>query len=243
MVYEEFLSLLDRAKQLDSRETSVDSEAFPFYLAQIDSHLDAYFDSYINDRAYDILKSRSLGYTLEEIGNHYEITRERVRQIISNALTKLRDPKIVEGNVHLRSVFSLLCGIGEAEIIDFLYYLLPKKHILLLIISDDLYKESINFEKRLKELEFKERKKKERVAKRVKFSPDDEIKKALRLFLKHRSFTSMTEIADEFVEEYQNGNKYQLTGKVTWNKAIELLYEMQHDGEIGRKYGKITLLK
>ena len=44
----------------------------------------------LNDREIDILKMRKEKYTLEQIGRKYGITRERVRQIYSKSLKKIK---------------------------------------------------------------------------------------------------------------------------------------------------------
>jgi RNA polymerase sigma factor (sigma-70 family) len=38
-------------------------------------------------------------HTLEEVGDHFNLTRERIRQIEARALSKLRHPAL-EGNAH-----------------------------------------------------------------------------------------------------------------------------------------------
>jgi RNA polymerase sigma factor (sigma-70 family) len=50
----------------------------------------------LTGRSLDILKKRHLkGMTLEEIGNEYGISKERVRQIIESALKKIRENSLL----------------------------------------------------------------------------------------------------------------------------------------------------
>ncbi len=44
---------------------------------------------YLNDKEYDIVVQRTLGKTLEEVGQTKQVTRERIRQIESKAIKKL----------------------------------------------------------------------------------------------------------------------------------------------------------
>ena len=53
--------------------------------------------STLDKREADILRMRfgvncDRAYTLEEIGNHYDLSKERIRQIESKALRKMRHP-------------------------------------------------------------------------------------------------------------------------------------------------------
>ena len=236
MVYEDFIQMINRAKKNDSRDASVDTEAFPLYLEQVDMYLDSYFQENNTKRNYEILKARAQGYTLEELGEKYGgVTRERMRQIIGSVLAKLRSPSIVQGNKHLRNLFSFLCGIGEVDIMGFIYYLFPKKHVLLLIISDDLFNKSIRFEKELRDVEVKAKRKKEM---KKPFSSNEEIKEAIRKYFRYNQAASFNEIADTIMS---NTNFYHFTGRVTWNKIMDVLFEMREEGEITRVYGKLTI--
>lgn len=49
-------------------------------------------------------------HTLEEVGNHYEVQRERIRQIEAKALRKLRHPSRTE---HIKIYLNE--GIGSME--------------------------------------------------------------------------------------------------------------------------------
>lgn len=151
MVYNDFLSLLSRAINRDSKDDSFDVESFLHYEKQINQYLDNYFSFEVSEQHYKILQSRLKGYTLDEIGLQFQISRQRVNQILEKELDKLRDPAFIQENTNLRNLFSFLCGIGEAEIIGFIHFLVPKKHILLFVISDTLFKKSLDFEKQIKD--------------------------------------------------------------------------------------------
>jgi RNA polymerase sigma factor (sigma-70 family) len=47
--------------------------------------------SCLSDREFDILRSRAFGEKLEEIGDRYSLTRERIRQIEKKAIAKLHE--------------------------------------------------------------------------------------------------------------------------------------------------------
>ena len=62
--------------------------------------------SQINDREKDIIYryygiNQDQRYTLEEIGKYYNLTKERVRQIIDKAMTKMRSEALLIDNFYL----------------------------------------------------------------------------------------------------------------------------------------------
>lgn len=62
--------------------------------------------SQINDREKDIIYryygiNQNQRYTLEEIGKYYNLTKERVRQIIDKAMTKMRSEALLIDNFYL----------------------------------------------------------------------------------------------------------------------------------------------
>ncbi len=242
MIYEEFITLFNRSKQIDSGYMSVDMESFQFYLTKINCFLDKYFEEKRDLRCYELLKDRAQGKTFKELGDKYNLSRQRINQIVTSALSKLRSPLIVQGNSYLNGIFTLLCSIGETEIMKFIYYLISSKHVLLLIISDDLFKKSLQFERVMKEVDIKRVKKSKPRQIKKRFCDDEEIKKAARKFLRtHYGTNSLREIADYLMKDYNEENDYGFSGKVSWEMIMNVLYEMQDDGEIKRSYGKLAL--
>ena len=76
----------------DESATPNDTAAFTLLREKIDEAL-----SSLTPRERDVLKMRfglddGYPHTLEEVGRHFEVTRERIRQIESKALKKLRHP-------------------------------------------------------------------------------------------------------------------------------------------------------
>ena len=76
----------------DESATPNDTAAFTLLREKIDEAL-----SSLTARERDVLKMRfglddGYPHTLEEVGRHFEVTRERIRQIESKALKKLRHP-------------------------------------------------------------------------------------------------------------------------------------------------------
>lgn len=62
--------------------------------------------SQINDREKDIIYryygiNQNQRYTLEEIGKYYNLTKERVRQVIDKAMTKMRSEALLIDNFYL----------------------------------------------------------------------------------------------------------------------------------------------
>ena len=172
----------------------------------------------------------------EELGKRFGgVTRERIRQIIGSVLAKLRSPSIIQGNRHLRNLFSFLCSIGEADILGFIYFLFPIKHVLLLIISDDLFNKSLEFEKELKGVKVKTTVKKKP---KIPFSSNKEIKESIRKYFRYNQASSLNEVADTILS---NTNFYKFKGRITWNKIMDVLLEMSEDGEISRVYGKLAI--
>jgi RNA polymerase primary sigma factor len=62
--------------------------------------------SQISDRERDIIYryygiNQNERYTLEEIGKEYKLTKERVRQIIDKAMTKMRSEALLIDNSYL----------------------------------------------------------------------------------------------------------------------------------------------
>ena len=235
MIYNEFLSLLERGKKGDSFCNTFDSEAYSDYLDRVNTYLDSYFTSKASNMStYDLLRRRAQGSTLDEIGKTYHLTRERIRQKLAKALEKLRDPYVIEGNKDLKGLFSFLVGIGEGEIMTFLFYLFPKKHVLLLIISDELYKQSFQFEKFLKGTTKKVRKPKTK-SKSPRAS-DESCVKGIKEFIQRTPNCpySFSTIADILVEDYHDKNTYGFDGRVTWNRIMTVLYDMELEGVINR---------
>ncbi len=76
----------------DLSETPSDSATFQLLREKIDEALTS-----LTSRERDVLKMRfglddGYPHTLEEVGRHFEVTRERIRQIEAKALKKLRHP-------------------------------------------------------------------------------------------------------------------------------------------------------
>ena len=247
MIYDDFIALLKRAEN-SNLNVITNSEEFSYYENQLDTYLDSYFNSCGQQRQYEILKARSLGYKLEEIGNRYKITRERVRQIIDNVLSKIRNPQIIEGNQHLRNLYSFLYGIGEYDIKSFIYYLFPKKHVVLLIISNDLYKKSLGYEKEQKKIEIKkqkqtESKKRAELRSQQKFAEKKEMIRLIKLCVINGDYEYATlgSIADSIMDDYTGKNRYQTSNRLTWSKLMEVIIEMQQKNKLKRRYGKFII--
>ena len=241
MVYQEFLSILNRAKQNSSTSNAADIELFHFYLEKVDGFLDEYFVGK-NKRNYEILKDRAKGMSFEEIGKRHNLSRQRINQIIVTLLTRVRNPQLVQGSKPLNGLFTLLCNIGEADIMSFIYYLIPLKHVLLIVLSDDLFEKSIQFEKALRDIEIHKAKKNKPKGIKKHFASDEEIRRITREYLStHYCTTSLKDIADALMEDYNTANKYRPSGIIAWNRIMDVLVEMQSDGEIKRSYGKLTI--
>ena len=245
MIYDDFTLMLERAKKHECAGNSIDVDSFCFYIDKINGFLESYFESNDTERNYGILKGRASGASLEELGKRYGLSRQRTNQIIIATLSKLRSPHLVQGNVYLNNLFTFLCNIGEAEIMDFIYFLVPQKHVLLIIISGDLFKKSLEFEKEFKSAKAKEEKPKKRRETRViktPFCSEKEIKHVIERYLdKHRNLTTLNEIADGLMDDYGNQMICGLSGRITWDKIMDVLTEMYIDGEISRTFGKLVI--
>lgn len=89
---EEEDSRLSDFLQDDDTKSPNDSATFMLLREKIDEALSA-----LTDRECDVLKMRfglddGYPHTLEEVGRHFQVTRERIRQIEAKALKKLRHP-------------------------------------------------------------------------------------------------------------------------------------------------------
>jgi RNA polymerase primary sigma factor len=97
---------VDPEEDLFLRDVITDNESDPLVEAEkkaLDGELEKVLDS-LTDRERVVLMHRfglhdTKSYTLEEIGKLLGVTRERVRQIESQALAKLRNPRRCE-NLH-----------------------------------------------------------------------------------------------------------------------------------------------
>ena len=108
--------------------------------------------------------------------------------------------------------------------------------------SDDLFEKSIQFEKVLKGIEVQAVKKSKPKGIKKHFASDEEIRRITREYLStHYCTTSLKDIADALMEDYNAANKYRPSGIITWNRIMDVLVEMQSDGEIKRSYGKLTI--
>lgn len=93
--------LLDESVSVES--LLIEKEQQDYY-----SFLHAKFHEFLSEREFDILVRRRLEdppQTLEEISNHYKITKERVRQIEKQVIRKLRKAFMVAGVTHLNSIY------------------------------------------------------------------------------------------------------------------------------------------
>ena len=198
MIYEDFLQVLKNAK--NNNCSSGNDEDYSSYLEQVDNYLNNYFSNEKLKKSFGVIKSRAAGKTLEEIGCELGVTRERVRQIITKTLIKLRDKYHIERNHNLKSMYSFLCSIGEIDIFGFMEYLIPKKHVLLMIINDDLYKKSIKEDVTQKMKEKAKKPKKKRP--KTKVISNIDYKTAILRLLKRSyiGFGSLIEIADYLIE-------------------------------------------
>lgn len=242
MIYNDFINLLKRAEILESPigKDSVDPEAYPMVLKPLEASLDHYFNNG-KERQCAILKKRMKGETYEEIGSSYNLTRERIRQIIDRTLKELRDPNHIESNKDLSDFYSRLCQLGPGEIKAFLYWLIPQKHIILLIVGEEWYKYALQFEKFI----HKNAKRKTPAKPRDKLAKEKDIRDGIKRFLSsHDScHLSFSHLADFLVENYKTRNTYGFTAKVTWNGVLTALYDMEYDGEIVRPDPNTIVLK
>lgn len=237
MIYLDFINILNRAKKLDSPHHMDDPTVLSSYKEKVDTLIEDYFKSKGLIRQYDMLLKRASGLTLDEIGREYNLSRERIRQILNKVVEPFRKPFIIEGNLHLHNLYYLLCTLGEADLLDFLYYLIPQKHVLLYLLGEEWEKATSDFDKFIHK-----RKTTKNITHRIKQSPDIEYKKAIIKLIKSKNApTSFNKLAEQLVYCYKNGNPYGFTGNVTWNKTMNILYDMELDGDIERIQNKIIV--
>ena len=95
MIYNDFLLIYKISEETDVKDSPIDIEAFVNYLKRIDEYLDSYFKKYYKQQTYTILKERAKGKTLQEIGRDFNLSRERIRQIIAFTIKKIKNPRSV----------------------------------------------------------------------------------------------------------------------------------------------------
>ena len=98
-VYKENTNKFDYTAEMVDDEEEKHNEMNSF-IEKMFSNLDERECDMIN-MYYGRLYSGS--FTLEEIGEKYGLTKERVRQVIQKAFRKIRSEAILEGNYHLSS--------------------------------------------------------------------------------------------------------------------------------------------
>ena len=225
MIYNDFLLIYKISEETDVKDSPIDIEAFVNYLKRIDEYLDSYFKKYYKQQTYTILKERAKGKTLQEIGRDFNLSRERIRQIIAFTIKKIKNPRSVEMCRELYNLFYILCEIGPGEIRSFFDYLASKKHVLFLIINEAPYKESLK--------NTKPSIKKEKSI--ISFAPDNEIKDYIVKTLKTNNSKcgSIIDIANIIESDYRK-NRNLFSGKITWLKIINIAYDMLNNNEIRR---------
>ena len=234
MIYNDFLLIYKISEETDAKDSPIDIEAFASYLKQIDEYLDSYFEKYYKQQTYTILKERAKGKALQEIGRDFNLSRERIRQIIASTIKKFKNPRSVEMRHELYNLFYLLCEIGTGELRSFFDYLASKKHVLVLIIDDILYKQSLK--------NIKPSIKKERAI--ISFAPDNEIKDYIVKTLKTNKSKcgSIIDIANIIESDYRK-NRNLFSGKITWLKIIDIAYDMLNKKEIIKVNSKYIVVK
>jgi RNA polymerase sigma factor (sigma-70 family) len=90
------------------QDTSADSPFDVAAAALLDQEIDRLLDP-LEERERDVLRlrfglDRGEPRTLEEVGDHFHLTRERIRQIEARAMSKLRHPSVDTGARDLLSV-------------------------------------------------------------------------------------------------------------------------------------------
>lgn len=81
-----------------------------------------------DEKRYDMIMKKLSGYTLEQIGNEYNITKERVRQIISKEFKKIHhveEEKYLEYIENYDFKVELFCKLFNLE--EYVYYYLREK--------------------------------------------------------------------------------------------------------------------
>lgn len=81
-----------------------------------------------NEKRYDMIMKRLSGYTLEQIGNEYNLTRERIRQIITKELKKINhveEEKYLEYIEKYDFKLELFCKLFNLQ--EYVYYYLKEK--------------------------------------------------------------------------------------------------------------------
>lgn len=210
MIYKDFIAILNRSRALNSDNQFVDEASFEILLPQIDGYLNTYFEKKKKQRSLDILQMRAMGFTLDEIGQRYNLTRERIRQVINSTLVKLTNQKFIETNPELASLYSLLCGLGESDLAPFLSYLEQSKHVLSYIIGPK-YRQA------------KRKNTNRHLKKREPLANRKEIEQALILFIKQRcGYKTLFDISTSFEKEWRK-NKNLFSGNITWNQIMDTL--------------------
>jgi DNA-directed RNA polymerase sigma subunit (sigma70/sigma32) len=106
---EDVIQAVKRASQGESvLHPSVAKLVIRDYLSRVEKGEEASFDT-LSEREREILKlrfglDRGEPRTLEEVGEHFNLTRERIRQIEARAMSKLRHPSSDTGARDLLAV-------------------------------------------------------------------------------------------------------------------------------------------
>jgi len=142
-------SQTEKSRIEEKQNTFFDKEDDKIYFSVIED----IFSSFLTEKQLQIVKAR-YGYedgkkkTLEEIGNGLGITRERVRQIIVNSLSRLKHPAIIYFlQVILENIESVLLYnqgvIGVNDLLSNDFFTTGNKNQLkfLLNLLEDLYEE------------------------------------------------------------------------------------------------------
>lgn len=82
-----------------------------------------------DEKHYDMIMKKLSGYTLEQIGNEYNVTRERIRQIVSKELRKIHhveEEKYLDFIENYDFKVDLFCKLFDVE--EYIYYYLREKY-------------------------------------------------------------------------------------------------------------------